>query len=139
MIQIRKVEEDDEMFVYKLALDFPSPTEIDGASFSETWIEKLGDENSFTCVAELAGKIIGYAAGYQHRAFYANGSTFWVDEVLVQEGFRKDGVGTKLMSEIDRWAKERGCKQILLASSQMGEFYDRLRFKNTAGYFKKYL
>ena len=54
-----------------------------------------------TLVAEDFDEIVGYAAGYSHRAFYANGSTFWLDEIMVKERYRNEGVGGKLMAEVE--------------------------------------
>ena len=139
MNEVRKARYDDLDAVFTLALDFPSPIDIDKITFSETWSSKLEDKNSFVGVAEQDDRIVGYAAGCMHIPFYANGPIFWLDEIFLKEEFRGSGLGKYLMEQISAWAKDQGCIQLLLASSKAGDFYEPLGFKPTAIFFKKHL
>ena len=133
---IRTAKQADEDAVYKLSQNFPSPTKISRDSFESSWRKKTNDSNSYTSVSELNNEIIGYVAGYVHRPIYANGPTFWVDELLVKENFRREGVGSMLMDSVEQRATQRKCKQILLASSKSAAFYEKLGFNGTATYLK---
>ena len=130
---------EDDQAVFQLALTFPSPTSIDQTTFSETWNEKFRDDHSYVGIAEETRGVVGYVAGYMHSPFYANGPTFWVDEILIAETLRSRGIGKLLMQSVSQWAGSRGCKQVLLASSGAGDFYQSLGYKATAQYFKKYI
>jgi GNAT superfamily N-acetyltransferase len=74
-----------------------------------------------------------------HSTFYANGSTFWVDEILIKESMRRNGIGRNLMESITHWIRDRNCMLIALATNEAEEFYRGLGFQDSARYFKKYL
>ena len=136
---IRSAKVGDGPSVFALALDFPSPSVIDENTFNLTWEQKFQDPHSFVGIAENVGEIVGYISGYTHTPFYANGSVFWIDEVMVYEAFRNQGTGKLLMAEAMDWANNQDCTQVCLASSAAGGFYERLGFKPTARYYKRYL
>ncbi len=100
---------------------------------------KVPDPSSYVAIAEEDGVMVGYVSGYAHPAFYAGGNTAWVDELLVDPAARRMGTGRKLMEAFEAWAVSRGCTLISLATSQAGPFYERLGYRSTASYFKKYL
>ena len=139
MTQIRKARTEDEQEVIALARGFQSPTELDEDYFHLAWKKKLIDPNSYIGIAESGNSIAGYISGYLHFAFYANGSTFWVDEIFVNDNMRRNGVGKSLMDSIIPWLGDRDCKLIALPTNGAKEFYSELGFQDSARYFKKYL
>ena len=139
MTQIKEAINEDFESVLALAKKFPSPTELDEDHFKIAWIEKINDPNSYVGVALEKKSIVGYISGYLHSAFYANGSTFLVDEIFVVEDKRGSGVGRHLMESITHWTGERNCKLIALATNGAKDFYSALGFQDSARYFKKYL
>ena len=139
MIQIREAKLEDIEGVLALAKDFPSPSPLDEDIFRKIWKQKQDDSNSYIGIAISNDMIVGYVSGFVHLAFYANGSTFWVDEIFVKEDLRRKGLGKDLMQSIELWVANRGCKLIALATNGAKEFYSELGFENSASYFKKYL
>ena len=139
MIKIREAKKDDAEGVIALAKEFPSSTKLDETFFHLAWDKKLTDPNSYIGVAEVGSSIVGYVSGYLHLAFYANGTTFWVDEIFVKADKRKNGVGRNLMESIVPWIGSRDCKLIALATNNAKEFYSELSFQDSARYFKKYI
>jgi GNAT superfamily N-acetyltransferase len=139
MTQIREASKEDEAGVLALARKFQSASEIDENFFHLTWDKKLADLNSYIGVAEVENILIGYISGYLHFAFYANGSTFWVDEIFVKEDMRRNEVGKSLMESLIPWIGDRDCKLIALATNGAKEFYSELGFQDSARYFKKRL
>jgi GNAT superfamily N-acetyltransferase len=139
MIKIREAKLEDAEEVIALAKEFPTLTKLDETFFHLAWNKKLTDPNSYIGVAEIRNSIAGYVSGYLHLAFYANGSTFWVDEIFVKQDMRKNGAGKRLMESIVPWIADRDCKLIALATNNAKEFYSELNFEDSARYFKKYL
>jgi len=139
MTQIREARDEDAKGVLELAKEFPSSTKLDENFFLKAWGNKLVDPNSYIGVAESENSIIGYISGYLHFAFYANGSTFWVDEILVNENMRRNGVGRNLVESVVPWIGNRDCKIIALATNGAKKFYSELGFQDSARYFKKCL
>lgn len=136
---LRGAHDADSGALFDLVKQFPTPTKIDRETFETTFSALLRDENAYVAVAELDAELVGYVSGYSHRAFYANGSTAWVDEILVRESLRGRGVGRHLMETFKQWAESRGCALVALASHGATEFYRALGYQDTARYFKKYL
>ncbi len=139
MITIRLADDADENRVFALSLDFPAPYGIDRETFGETWNQKLADSSAYVAVAEVDGAVVGYVSGYAHTAFYANGATVWIDEIFVREDLRGRGIGRNLMDGVSKWAKERGCKLVALATLGAADFYQTLGYEDSAKYFKKHL
>jgi len=129
----------DQRELFALAQTFPSSEELNLEIFTLTLSEKVEDPASYIGVAEKDNVIVGYASGSLHSTIYANGPTFWLDEILVAENFRKLGIGNMLMNDITAWSVERKCKLISLATNGASEFYKAIGFTDSARYFKKYI
>jgi len=136
---LRAARHTDEAQLFALTNLFPTPTPSGVEVFRHVLHAKLADPSSSLIVAERNDHLVGYVSGSCHSAFYAGGRTAWVDEVLVAPEYRGRGLGKRLMSEFERWAASQSCVLIALATRGAAEFYGRLAYTSTAGYFKKYL
>jgi len=83
--------------------------------------------------------VIGYCLGFDHYAFYANGRVSWVEEIMVQEDRRKEGVGRDLMAAFKEWARSRGSRLVGLATRRAAPFYLALGYEDSAVFFRKLL
>ena len=99
----------------------------------------LQDASAWLWVAEADGVLIGYLLGFDHFTFFANGRVSWVEEVAVTESWRREGVGTALMSAFESWAKERGSRLVALATRRAAPFYTALGYEESAIYFRRLL
>ncbi len=79
------------------------------------------------------------SAGDAHETFYAGGKIAWIDEILVLESERRQGIGRALMTEFENWAAGGRCQMVGLATDAAVSFYEELGFESGAGYFKRYL
>ena len=82
---------------------------------------------------------VGYLLGFEHLTFYANGRVAWVEEVFVRDGLRGQGIGRALMTGFERWARERGCALVALATRRAAPFYHALGYEDSATYLRKLL
>jgi GNAT superfamily N-acetyltransferase len=139
MANIRAAELTEAALLFELVASFPTPTPPSMAAFIAALHTKQADTSSYTAVAELSGKLIGYVSGYSHPTFYAGGNTAWVDELLVVENHRGQGIGRELMEAFEEWAASRECKLIGLATRGARSFYEHLGYQSKAAYYKKYL
>jgi len=56
----------------------------------------------------------------------------WIEELVVKEEFRGKGIGTKLMKELEKVAKEKKFGAISLNTKKFNlKFYEDLGFKKT--------
>jgi GNAT superfamily N-acetyltransferase len=139
VLRVRRATVADEFGLFALVSLFPTPTPPSRETFANGLRVKLKDSDGFVAVAELGGKLVGYVAGDAHETFYAGGKVAWVDEILVAEDARRQGIGRALMAEFEAWAENGRCRLIGLATRAATTFYEELGFEDSAGYFKRYL
>lgn len=82
---------------------------------------------------------MGYLLGHSHLTFLANGPVAWVEEVMVDQGSRRSGIGRRLMEHAEDWARAIGAAYLALASRRAGPFYTALDYEDSAVFFKKTL
>lgn len=129
----------DERSLFALTVQFPTPTPCSESSFGDFFRVKVTDTAAALFVAERGDRLIGYVSGYVHVAFYAGGATARIDEILVIEALRGQGVGAQLMAAFEAWAIHHNCVLVALATRGAAPFYERLGYASKASYYKKYL
>ena len=139
LLKVRRATVSDEFELFSLVRLFPTPTPPNRETFAGALRLKLRDADAFLAVAELGGRLVGYVAGDAHETFYAGGKVAWVDEILVAEDARRQGIGRALMAEFEAWAENGRCRLIGLATRAAATFYEELGFEDSSGYFKRYL
>jgi GNAT superfamily N-acetyltransferase len=139
LLNVRRATVADEFALFALVSRFPTPTPPTREVFAIALRLKLKDPDGFVAVAESGAALVGYVAGDAHETFYADGKVAWVDEILVTEDARRQGIGRALMTEFETWAENGRCKLIGLATRGATSFYEELGFETSAGYFKRYL
>ena len=78
-------------------------------------IEKVAadERRGFILVAATeTGKLVGVAFGCAFLGLEYGGESGWLEELYVLPEWRQRGVGTRLVSEVVRVAKERGWRAI---------------------------
>ena len=117
----------------ELATSFPFSRAAFDAAFSA--VRTAGD----TCllVEEQGGELLGYLLGFDHVTFFANGRVAWVEELMVESGHRRAGIGRALMAEFERRSAARGCKLIALATWRAAPFYRAIGYQESAAYLRK--
>ena len=83
-------------------------------------------------VAECDGKLIGWVHVYVDHSLLAD-MPAEVAGLVVDENYRGHGLGRVLMEQVERWAKEHGCRSVRLRSnvlrSRAHVFYERLGYR----------
>jgi GNAT superfamily N-acetyltransferase len=138
-VTVRAAEAGDADAVLGLARAFATSFVVEEVAFRRSFGILIDSPSARLLLAEEGGKVIGYALGFEHPAFYANGSVGWVEEVMVREGRRRRGVGARLMAGLEAWARARGCRLLALATRRAAPFYLALGYEESALYFRKVL
>ena len=86
-------------------------------------------------VAELRdGGVVGWVLIHMYRLVTSD-CLAQVAGLVVDENHRGQGVGALLMEAAEKWARERGCRGVILRSRVMRKeahaFYRRLGYTNT--------
>ncbi len=138
-MNIRKVQAEDLESIFKLTKLFATSFKIEKEIFEISFLNLLNDFSTQFLLAEINGSVIGYCLGYDHYALFANGRVAWVEEIFVVDEYRRKGVASSLINEIEKWARSRNAKLIALATRRAKDFYISLSYEDSATYFRKIL
>lgn len=136
---IRTARDTDAEAVLTLAKSFATSFIVDDQAFSRAFAGLLTSPDAHAAVAEVDRQLVGYVLGFDHHAFFANGRVAWVEEIMVGERWRRQGIGQLLMQEFERWAAARGNRLVGLATRRAAPFYKALGYEESAVYFRKLL
>ncbi len=136
---VRRARAEDVGPVFELARDMATSAVVARASFERSYREVLGHEDSWLGVAEAPAGVVGYALGFIHPTFYANGPVALVEEVAVAQECRRRGIGSALMAAFEQWAATRGAVFAVVATRRAAPFYEALGYEETATLFRRKL
>jgi ribosomal protein S18 acetylase RimI-like enzyme len=113
---LRSAEKKDFPALKSLTLELQELAEIESASFQADFQKIftlcLNDPRSHIIVAERGGKILGYLALWLRPCLSHAGLSALIDELVVAEGARGQGVGKALLEEALKRAQKAGCVEI---------------------------
>jgi N-acetylglutamate synthase-like GNAT family acetyltransferase len=137
---IRRATTADADTVFALLEQLGTSYLPDRSSFDEAFGEIVleADDHIFV-VAERNGSVVGYALTTIARLLYTNGSSAQLQELVVDVDSRNAGVGSQLVSAVERECRARGVRQLTVASRRGAAFYERLDYRSTADFLKKVL
>jgi len=139
MPAIRPAQLTDHDALFSLAGAFATSFAVERSAFESSLATLLQSPDAFLAVAADGDRVVGYVLGFDHPTFYANGRVAWVEEIMVSEESRRQGVGRQLMASFEHWARSRQSKLIALATRRAAPFYQRLGYEESATYFRKLL
>jgi GNAT superfamily N-acetyltransferase len=144
-IKIRRAELTDLKTIQKLSYLLFKKEQIEyDSTLDATWTFGTGGikyftdvlKRGFAAIAESDGQAIGYIVGsklppYPYRT---TKRTAELGNMFIVKGYRKRGIGTKLIRAFLEWCKKEGCKHIEIeafAANKKGiKFYRKFGFKN---------
>lgn len=115
---------------------YGTPTPADERDVRALYDSILADGDQRLLVAEDGGRVVGTAHLLLLRHFRRKLSRSAVVEgVMVDDAYRRAGVGAALMRAAREWARERGCYKLDLTSHMARRdahrFYSRLGWKRS--------
>ena len=94
-------------------------------------------------VAEVDGSVVGLAGVHVSPSLEHDQDAAKVSAIVVDEAFRRRGVGRALLDAVEAEARERGCALVFLTTAERRgdahEFYRRLGWDETGRRFAKRL
>lgn len=92
-------------------------------------------------IAKDKGRIMGFVSLIVKNSLSTGGNLGYISELIVDKPFRQKGVGSRLVDEISKIAKKRGCRKVELDSAfrrkKAHEFYKSKGFDNRGYLFSK--
>ena len=142
MIKIRKAVELDINVIYDLICDLEG-AKMDFEAFSKIYSLNLSSSDIVYLAAEYNGNVVGFLSIHIQHILHHSKPTCELQELNVFDEFRSLHVGTELMQEAERIAKDLGLEEIELTTKvfrkRAQEFYTRLGYENTHLKFLKKL
>jgi GNAT superfamily N-acetyltransferase len=90
---------------------------------------------AYLAVAASQDQVVGMATVQTVVSTAEGARSGWIEDVVVREDLRGAGVGTALMADIARWARDNGLVRLQLLADRRNHpaltFYDRLAFRTT--------
>lgn len=119
----------DNQWNHDLGCDWPFSEE--GEKYFRDCVEQ---ERFLSIVAEINGKVVGYLNGsIKHPSNIYLGKRAELDNIYVDEAVREKGVGTALVNEFKKWAKNNGAERLMVeafsGNEQAVEFYKKSGFE----------
>ncbi|MFA5375592.1 MAG: GNAT family N-acetyltransferase [Dehalococcoidia bacterium] len=88
------------------------------------------DKSHTIYVAENeSGQIVGYVAAHWLPYLFLDGPEGYLSELFIDESYRGNSIGTKLLETVKEEARKRGCSRLLLLNSRKRESYQRSFYK----------
>jgi GNAT superfamily N-acetyltransferase len=136
---VRRATSADADILFELVQQFTASFRPQRQAFDVCLRELDRDRSAWIAVAECQDAVVGYCVGFDHFAFFAGGKVAWVEEIMVRPHWRRKGVGARLMTAFENWARSRGAKLVALATRRAAPFYMALGYEDSAAYFRKLL
>jgi ribosomal protein S18 acetylase RimI-like enzyme len=140
-LQIRSCQLDDFSSVFDLFKQLWPSLELDYAALHAVYERALSSATQQLIVGVQEDRIVGFCSLTLKNNFWKAGRIGNVDELVVDENYRGQGIGKKLMSKIEEIATGNQCSQIELDSSfhrkEAHRFYERIGYKSRAYLFTK--
>ena len=142
-LELKNAQVTDFEDVFKLLEQLWSDTKLNKKDFADVYSSNLGREDTFNKVAILDNKVIAYYCGYTFLNLYHTGKVFYLQIIIVDENYRKLGIGKKIIDDIVSISSSKKCKAIELDSAFFREsahrFYTNLGFNKRGYVFSKLL
>lgn len=137
-VSIRHATVADADAVFGLLEQLGSSFSLERSSFDEAFIDVVREqEDRIFYVAEIGDVVVGYALTILVRPLYTNGLSAELQELVVDVNYRNSGIGSLLVTSVEAQCRQRGARQLTVASSRGAAFYERLDYRSTADFLKK--
>jgi GNAT superfamily N-acetyltransferase len=135
-MQIRKMEENDIPFIVDMVYEHRKRRVPDISlnvkhEISDILWNLMGEISSYTLVGTMNGMILGFVNFHILEFPLIVGRECYLTDLLVLKSERGQGVGSELLGEVERFAKEKGCSRMMLNNGKWSESYQR-------GFYKKF-
>jgi glucosamine-phosphate N-acetyltransferase len=143
MIEIRDCSERDFEHVFGLLEQLWPGRVLEREALEDVFRHNLPlDSQHYLCASDEGG-LVGFCSLSIRKSLWGQGLLGYVDELVVEEGRRGEGIGTRLLQRALELAERDGCRRVELDSAFHREdahrFYTKHGFERTCLLFGKQL
>jgi GNAT superfamily N-acetyltransferase len=143
MIEIRECKDSDFDGIFKLLFQLWPEMKLDGDILQKVFHDVLNMNDQFYFCALHDNKVVGFCSLSTRKRLGWQGTIANIDEMIVDEHHRGQGIGRALIGHVEENARSLGCTGIELDSAlhrkEAHKFYEHLGFENRAHLFSKRL
>jgi GNAT superfamily N-acetyltransferase len=143
MIQIRKCSAGDFDGIVTLLSQLWPGKPLDLACLRNVYDCALASERQVYLRASSGQQAVGFGSLTIKSNLWSEAFVGFVDELVVDEAHRGQGIGTQILDHLISWACERGCNRIELDSAfhrkDAHAFYESRGFQSRAYLYSKLL
>ncbi len=142
-MEIGRVRESDLDAIARLHMHFWGEAS-DVPAMAETLTRLEADRDHALLAARLDGVCVGTATGVVCHGLYGGSDSYLViEDVVVDPACRRQGIATALLGELERFAREHDCNQMILLTESVradaSALYESAGFESRWTGFKKKL
>jgi N-acetylglutamate synthase-like GNAT family acetyltransferase len=135
-VVIRRADPADGDALFALLQGFAMSYPADRAAFDAHLPRLVEAGHAEVWVACAGEQVIGYLLAFHLLTLYANGVVTEVQELMVDPGWRGQGVGGGLVRTVIQSARAGGSVEVTVPTRRAEAFYASLGFEQTASYLK---
>jgi GNAT superfamily N-acetyltransferase len=140
-MDVREVRVADAVRIAELLGQLGYPSEEDAV---RRRLERLlRSDADATWVAEVDGELVGLVGIHVSQVLAYDGDAAKVSEIVVDDRYRRQGIGARLMEVAEDEARRLGCTVLFLTTAERRKdahaFYRKLGFEETGRRFAKSL
>lgn len=116
-IEYIKLTEDNISFIVDKYISYYNTNEDDGWTFDKAYRrihQVMTMQDSYCIVQTVDGDISGFAMGYYKQ--FDDLIAYFLEEIIIFDGFRRNGLGTLMMKELEKNIIDYGAEHIELLS-----------------------
>ena len=107
--------------------------DYDEAETEKLYLKMLSDESNFMFFGVENEECHGFCHIIFFNTFWLSGLTCYISAIITNESERRKGYGTRMLEEVKKIAREKGCKGIILDSGiprkEAHKFYEAQGFE----------
>lgn len=128
-MEIRYCVDKDLAQVYNLVCELEEKT-LDNDGFQTAYQHNLADENSALLCAVEENEVVGFLLIAVRYMLHHADKVATIEELVVRENLRGQGIGNQLLNRSIEIAREKGCDTIELTSNLWREAAHRFYLRN---------
>ena len=142
-MKIRLCVVEDYERIYPLFFQLWPGMTLNKGLMRKTYVRALkSKENRYLC-ATVEGAVVGFCSLNIRESLWQQGLLAHIDEIVVDQQYRGQGIGAKLLEKAAVYAKKKGCARIELDSAlhrkAAHRFYEKREYDRRAYIFSKVL
>jgi ribosomal protein S18 acetylase RimI-like enzyme len=142
-VSIRPARKSDAAAIAQLVAQLATFLQESSAVSEEYVLRYLESGEAGVLVAAAEGEVIGVLSYTLRPSLYHAATSCMIEELVVSEGYRRTGIGSRLLNTIVALAREKGCVEVSISAmaSNRGaiDLYKRHGFEADAVLLEKHL